>query len=144
MDTALSPAVRLFFALGVALSTIVVTWFTLFATEHLNKLRDAILTGVKGELRLELAHRAMILANDWLPSYVGTGIAMLTFALGLLAIPFLFWNRDILIICTLGSILPLLSAASALVFTYSEYATMRDHLNRLRQSSEQSQANGRS
>lgn len=142
MDTALSPAVRLFFALGVALSIIVVTWFTLVATEHLNKMRDAVLTGVKGERRLDLAHRAMILANDWLPSYVGTGIAMLAFALGLLVIPFLYWGWDILIICALGSILPLLSAASALVFTYSEYAAMRDHLDRLRQNTEQSSANG--
>lgn len=122
---------REFFAVSVAVSMVGAHWFAIYNQDRVNEMRDAVLTGRWKGHDITIEHRAMIMTNDWFPYHLGMGLSMLAYASILLSIPFFYGlTWDLIFICAIGSLVSLVAASSALIFSVTEYRSMRTHLAR--------------
>lgn len=121
------------FGLAFALSMLAVIWFSLHQSYRLDRTRDTILTGIVEGRELSYDHRAMMLANDWLPKWVGLGITLAGYTAILVIIPYFSdggWY--VFLVCWIAAIPAALAASACFVFVTIEYFSISRHLKRLR------------
>ena len=82
---------------------------TIRFAESANRIRNTILSGQDSEGTYDLAHRRLMLRNDWLPTKASGGALCLVYALALLAAPrFLAMTPELTWAVRLASIVPIL------------------------------------
>lgn len=132
MGTA-SALVHAIFGLAFALSMLAVIWFAVHLSDRLDRLRDTILTGILEGRELSYDHRTMMLANDWLPKWVGLGITLAGYTAILMIIPYFGGGGwYVFVVCWIAAIPPALAASACFVFMPIEYLSLSRHLKRLR------------
>jgi len=92
-----------------------------------NGTRDRIMTGCTDEgVPMSLAHRKLVLHNDWLPMKSGIALISLMFALFLIFLPSLAEQvGEFQVICRVAAVVPFFSFATFFILGISDYRAMR-------------------
>ncbi len=92
-----------------------------------NGTRDRIMTGCTDEgVPMSLAHRKLVLRNDWLPMKSGIALISLMFTLFLFFLPRMAAQvSDFQVTCRVAAVVPFFSFATFFILGISDYRAMR-------------------